>query len=53
MKAMRAENKIGLCSFKINGGFTIQLLRNWWDETVDENLRLELMYHEAAHCLFE
>lgn len=46
------DSRIGECRYKING-YAISILKIWWDYTPDETKRLELMYHEATHCLLD
>lgn len=48
---MDNETWIGVCSVMING-FHIQLKKDWWDAATEEQ-KLELMYHEMAHCLID
>lgn len=48
---LEEEGWIGVCRHKLNG-FHIQLKRSWW-QNASESKRLQLVYHEMAHCLID
>lgn len=48
---LEEERWIGVCS-KLLAGFHIRIKQEWW-LGANENERLQLMFHEMAHCLID
>jgi len=46
------DSKIGTCYRNTrDGGYKIEIDREWWERNANEQVRATLMYHELGHCL--
>ena len=46
----RSDEYIGQCRYKING-YKVLINKEWWDNNNNESQKIQLVYHELAHCV--